>query len=280
MCPARIISVVASLFLALGVLHAGPVTVGWYPILYAPGNWGSAIAANGFTGVPIADFSSFDFSTVDIVTLNNPLNGGVDPAVRGRLADLTAFVSGGGILIIHDRWVEDTSWIPGGAALTLVRQTDLDLDVVTGGTKVTNGPFGTIDNSSLDAGTYSHHGWSTSVPAGTTVFLSAGSDPARAAAFMYALGAGYVYYSSIPLDYYQEGNGPNPPRENFVNIYAPNVLAYSADLLGPGGRSHSRTGHVRPTGLRLIRSDRSRAAAPGPLGKSAQRSKGAVNSGD
>jgi hypothetical protein len=227
-----ILRLAAWLVLALSALHAGPIKVGWYTTQGAPGNWASAIAANGLTAVPIGDFSVFDFSTVNIVTLNNSSNTGIEGAVSGRLADLTAFVSGGGILIIHDRWVVDASWIPGGAPLSLVRAPGVDLDVVTGGTKVTNGPFGTIDNSNLDGGNMSHHGWASSVPAGTIVFLSAGSDPSQAAAFVYPLGSGYVYYSTIPIDFYQEGSGFNPPRDNFVNIYAPNVLAYSVDLLG------------------------------------------------
>ncbi|MBI5380157.1 MAG: hypothetical protein HZA23_08430, partial [Nitrospirae bacterium] len=41
-------------------------------------------------------------------------------------------------------------------------------------------------------------------------------------------GAGCVVYSTIPLDYYLAGAGPNPPRDNFNNIYAPNVVAYAA----------------------------------------------------
>lgn len=47
------------------------------------------------------------------------------------------------------------------------------------------------------------------------------------AAFSYGLGHGFVYYSTIPLDFYLEGFGPNPPRDNFNQIYTPNVLAYA-----------------------------------------------------
>jgi hypothetical protein len=162
------------------------------------------------------------------VALNNWSIIGIEPAVSGRLADLTTFVSGGGKLIIHDRWVEDNSWIPGGSGLALTWNLGTDLDVVTGGTLVTNGPFGTITNTSLDGGYWSNHGWATGLPGGAVTFLSAGADPSRAAAFIFPLGAGFVYYSTIPLDFYQQGLGLNPPRDNFVNIYAPNVLAYVA----------------------------------------------------
>src|SRR6187455_3018780 len=41
---------------------------------------------------------------------------------------------------------------------------------------------------------------------------------------------GFVYYSTIPLDFYLDGSGPNPPQQNFARIYAPNMLAYGDSL--------------------------------------------------
>src|SRR5262249_11752871 len=48
--------------------------------------------------------------------------------------------------------------------------------------------------------------------------------------FAYAYGNGAVIYSTIPLDKFLAGSGPNPPRANFTGIYAPNVIQYAALL--------------------------------------------------
>ncbi len=152
--------------------------------------------------------------------------------MSGRTADLTGWVTGDGILIIHDRWLVDSGWIPGAGGLVWNRifTYGTDLDVVTPGTLVTNGPFGTIDNTTLDGGSYSNHGWAGCLPPGSVTFLSAGADPSRTAAFIYPLGSGCVYYSTIPLDYDQAGFGSVPA---FANVYAPNVLAYAGRPAGP-----------------------------------------------
>jgi hypothetical protein len=64
----------------------------------------------------------------------------------------------------------------------------------------------------------------------------------NAVTFSYPLGLGHVIYSSIPLDMFLKGGGPNPPRCNFNNIYAPNVLAHAAGLKGlPQGQPQATT---------------------------------------
>lgn len=195
------------------------------------------ITANGYSPVHILDITTFNFAPCNIVMINNSSNGGVSAGYLGRLGDLTTYVRGGGSLVFHDRTVTNANtYTPGAAGITFVRDFtfDADLNIVTGGTAVTNGPFGTITNTNLDGGTSSSHGYALAgtLPGGAVNILSNGTDATHSAAFVYPLGAGFVYYSTIPLDFYLNGSGPNPPRDNFNLIYAPNVLFYEHGLQG------------------------------------------------
>lgn len=226
--------------MAAGVMSASAsagIVVGYYTDFNPNAmGWEGPIAANGFTAVQVLDISIFDFSTVDIMVIDESSNGRISGDLLGRAADLDAYTLGGGKVVIHDRYVTNSSWIPGGGGMTLVRDFtfDADLNVVTGGTDVTDGPFGTITDTNLDNGTSSNHGWALDLPGGATTFLSSGPQAFRAAALSYSHGSGFVFYSSIPLDFYLAGNGPDPPLGNFVNIYAPNVLAYMESVPAPG----------------------------------------------
>jgi hypothetical protein len=192
------------------------------------------ITANGFTAVQIADIAAFDFTGCDIVMINESSNDFYSAALLSRVADLAAYVNAGGSLVFHDRFVTGANTLlPGAAATVFVRDfgDDANIDIVTGGTLLTNGPFGVITNATLDNGNSSSHGFATAatLPAGAVNLLSR-TNAAESVAFVYQFGLGFVYYSTSPLDFYLAGNGNNPPRDNFNNIYAPNVLAYEHSL--------------------------------------------------
>jgi hypothetical protein len=206
----------------------------------------AAIVQAGFTAVHITDISTFDLNTIDILMVDESDNSGLSSALSGRLSAIQSWVQAGGVFLVHDRFVSDDVSDPQsnpfllGASTTLVDRdftygTDLDV-IPPGGTLVTNGPFGTITDTSLDGGNYSNHGFvvGTTLPAGATAILRAGPDSNQVAAFSYSLGGGAVYYSTIPLDWYLDGNGPNPPQGNFAQVYTPNMLVYG-DSLNPAG---------------------------------------------
>jgi hypothetical protein len=192
----------------------------------------------GFTAVQITDISTFDLSSIDTLFVNESSNTGLSSALLGRLGDITSWVQEGKSFIVHDRFVSNDTNDPqsnpfliGASGILVDRDfsNDADIDLIPpGNTLVTNGPNGIIDNLTLDGGTSSSHGFAlaTTLPVGAEAILSVSSDPNKLAAFSYTLGSGLVYYSTIPLDYYLDGNGPNPPQEQFAKIYAPNVLAY------------------------------------------------------
>ena len=92
-------------------------------------------------------------------------------------------------------------------------------------TLVTNGPGGVVNNSTLDGGNSSSHGFtaSGSIPGSSTAIFSR-SNPSEIVDFRYEFGMGDVYYSTIPLDFYLGGSS------SFASVYAPNVVAYAAEL--------------------------------------------------
>ena len=106
-----------------------------------------------------------------------------------------------------------------------------DIDVLDDTTLVTDGPGGIVDNTTLDGGNLSDHGYSVaaSLP-GTAALILTRADQTQIVTFGYQFGAGSVIYSTIPLDYYLDGNAPL----TFNDIYAPNVKAYAASLVDTG----------------------------------------------
>jgi hypothetical protein len=75
----------------------------------------------------------------------------------------------------------------------------------------------------------------TNLPIGSRAILSVGGNSNEVVSFSYPLGAGYVYYAAIPIDYYLDGGtacASSPMALNGPSIYMPNVLSYM-QLLNP-----------------------------------------------
>ena len=197
-----------------------------------------AITAAGHTPVALTDLTAGDLAGVSVLWVTNGSNGAPPSQVTNNAATLVDFVFGGGILSYHDRYVSATgggsannSVLPGAAAIAFVRDfsPDDDIDILNATTAVTAG----LDNTSLDGGNSSNHGYATSasLPAGAIAILNVGGAVDEIVDFYYPYGAGFVYYSTIPLDFYLAGSGNNPPRDNFVNIYAVNEAGFQASLV-------------------------------------------------
>lgn len=249
--------------------RAGALTVGYFTDFNAGTTTpAAAITTAGHTPVQILNISTFDLSTIDMLMIDESNNGGLSGDMSGRLADIAAWVDAGHCMIVHDRFVG--SGVPGpnpfligaGAGIQVVRDfsnaTTLDF-VPPGGTLVQNGPGGVLNDNSLDGGNFSTHGFAIgpSIPVIATEILALelvggqGPDLTKIAAFSYPTGLGHVYYSTSPLDFYLDGNGNDPPRDNFRFIYAPNVIAYMADLCGAG---HPQTSVPEPGTLAMLAS--------------------------
>ncbi|MBK9167180.1 MAG: hypothetical protein IPM24_06915 [Bryobacterales bacterium] len=219
------------------------------PIAYFTDNdpdrtgWEDPILANGHTPIQVLDISTFDFSTAAIFLLNQSDNAGLSADLDSRLTDLANWILGGGVLVVHDRFVCDVDGVacdgnpmaPGSSGVSFVRSfsDDTQVNIVTP-SLITNGPFGVLNDASLDEGDSSNHGYvpsSTLLP-GATNLLSR-TDPTESVAVLYSYGLGWVYYSTIPLDYYLVDAGETAvgdPNVAFNTIYAPNLIAFASDL--------------------------------------------------
>ncbi|TVQ42815.1 MAG: hypothetical protein EA365_14115 [Gloeocapsa sp. DLM2.Bin57] len=135
-----------------------------------PGTTGpvSAINIAGFNPVQITDISTFNLNTIDMLMVNNSSSrGGFSTALLNRLPSIETWVSNGGSFIAHDRFVSSSVGLSESNPLllgtpTTLTQRDLgsDLDIIApGDTLVTNGPHGVLNDSSLDGGDWSSHGF-------------------------------------------------------------------------------------------------------------------------
>ena len=176
---------------------------------YLSGTTGSpaaAITANGDTAVQLNNLTAADLAGIDVLWILNGNNGTPDANVMGNLAAINDFVNGGGVLSFHDRnvaqGVSAADYLPGAAGTTFVSGFGADVDVLENNT-VTNGPWGTINNTTLDGGNFSTHGWASlgTLPGGAVAVLST-ADPTQIVDFYYDFGDGLVYYSTMPLDFY------------------------------------------------------------------------------
>jgi hypothetical protein len=89
----------------------------------------------------------------------------------------------------------------------------------------------------LDGGCNSAHGYvlASNLPPDSRALLNVQGNADQIVAFSYPLGAGFVYYSTIPLDYYLDGGscGPGGITTNLQLVYTPNALTYVHKLNPP-----------------------------------------------
>ena len=268
--------------LLIQVLAASParaLNVGYYDMCYQQGrpSQATAISNAGHTPVNLTSLTPADLAPVDVIFVDNCDNSTYDQAYVDHVSDIADAVAGGKVLVLHDRYVDLAETIlPGGSSFDIERYPTFpdpnneakDINVLDASTLITNGPAGSIDDSTPDGGNFSNHGFAIagSLP-GTAKLVLSTSDPTHIVTFLYTYGAGAVMYSSIPLDYYLDGNGPNA---NFRAIYAVNVVDYAAYLVGACGNGIvdpgedcdlvARTGHRE----RAARPDADSRAPPPP----------------
>jgi uncharacterized repeat protein (TIGR01451 family) len=197
------------------------------------------ILTAGFTPHYIGNIATQDFSGLRLLLINEVSNGTISPALAGRLPDIEAWVRAGGRLIVHDRSagnIPANPFLLGTPGTGTVRLNTNNLDLVEPATTlVTAGPFGVLNNTLLDGGNDSAHGYlpTVALPPAARAILQTG--PNQVASFAYPLGAGFIYYSAIPLDYYLPGGGGggNVIAAPLTNIYTPNVISYVHELRAP-----------------------------------------------
>lgn len=208
------------------------INVGYYDMGLGSGNANQIppITTARKTAVQLNDLTATDLANVDVIFVQNSDNGAYGAEYMSRLDSVASAVYAGKTLIIHDRYVDGAETIlPGGTAFNILRNFDDDanIDIRDYTTYITNGPGGALTNSSLDGGTSSSHGYTvaSSLPQSARLILTRGNTN-EIVTFSYQYGLGKVIYSSIPLDYYLDGNSPIA----FSTVYAPNVIAHACEV--------------------------------------------------
>lgn len=184
-----------------------------------------------------------ELDTIDILFVTNANNDEMGQEFAGAISALSDWVAGGGILIVHDRHV-DNDFYPDGEDLLfgITGQTfavrdfsdDRDVNFVDPNGPIANGPGGNLDDLSLDNGNSSNHGYVDVSGADPSTFqvLMTNSNPDQAVTIRVPFGEGDVIYSTIPLDFYL--SAVNPGLSANMQAYAANVINYAATLLGDG----------------------------------------------
>jgi hypothetical protein len=222
----HLLAAVAGIALAVSGASAAPI-VGYFTDFNAATTAPAAgITAVGYTPQQITNIGTQNFAGLNMVVINETNNGTPSAALLGRTADLATYVANGGVLIVHSRNVtqgttDDNQWVPGMAGVALTTAFGTDINVVTPG--ILPG----ITNTNLDGGNFSSHGFGTAVtlPTGATNILST-ANANESVAFGYSYGSGFVYYSTIPLDFYLDSPG-GEPRNTFRTTYYQDVLRYA-----------------------------------------------------
>jgi hypothetical protein len=199
----------------------------------------ASIVRSLHTPLQVEDIRTFDLARTDILMINE-LGDIPSSDLRDRFPALQDWVSRGGRLIVHQQYLnsqllEANPFLLGyrGARFAFTSITDIDV-VPPGNTLVTDGPHGTLSNTSLDAGNFAlnNAAFRSTLPASHTSILGAGQDPEQIIAFAYGLGSGLIYHSTFPLNVYLDN--PVPLSTVVREVYAPNVLEYAAAYQASG----------------------------------------------
>ena len=211
-------------------------------------------------GHTAADYNASNLDTYDVVWYLNQSNGSFTNSPFS--ISLTNWVNAGGVLIMHDRYVNDgnlDSNLPGHTAYggTTTRgygnNTSSSYQIVdesnsnllkygpggimvddtstfgsdTAGDHSGNNHLGTFN---IGGGNATNHGYSTNIHA-NTLGLSTTDDTSQYVDVLWEHGAGAVYYSTTPLDHYI---GTNFAENDAWDAYALNSLHYATSLIFDG----------------------------------------------
>lgn len=207
--------------MATSTAHAGQI--GTYGSCFG-GKKTTAITAAGHTEKPLADLSAASIAGLAGLVLENCNGGNLAGLIN---ADIKAANSNGMLLVIDD-WNPNGSTsaaLPGTPALTWAHDSGSAIDLVPGMPYIT-GPGGTLTDTSLDGGSSSNHGYTTSaMPAGVQALLTT-EDHSQTVAIAYQSGSGTVVYSAMPLDaYLPNGSISGNPIAPGAQTYMTNILA-------------------------------------------------------
>ncbi len=183
----------------------------------------SLIRGRGDTATVLPDLSAGSLAGLDVLWVLNGSQAKEPAQLSAYASGIARFVTDGGTFAYHDQDPAGAAAVlPGAAGVSFTQAVTHDINVRLAGTLLTGGPGGTVGDKTLDGGNAQAQGYAAAgtLPPGALAPLSS-TDPGQVVAFSYALGAGHVYYSAIPLNFFL-----SYPSDNVSRVYAPNLVAY------------------------------------------------------
>ena len=181
----------------------------------------NGITTAGLTGVKLFTLSAEELNGINTLYIQNPY--GDTSEYLSQMNAISQAVENGMTLIIHDRALDQVNaLLPGDNVFNVhyLAGNSVNIEIIDNGLET--GLGGSINDTSLDNGSYSNHGYVdlNSLPEGAKVLMTDG-DSTHIVTFSYQYGAGTVIYSTIPLDYYLASSGDISAN---MQIYAANLL--------------------------------------------------------
>jgi|GEM_PF-3907173 len=221
----------------VSLFMAGAANIGYYDMVSGIGVMSQigSITAAGHNPIIIDTLSAMELSVLDVLIVQNPSNGDFGLEYLNNFANIEAAVSAGMTLIVGDRFVNGANAIlPGGAGISFSGYVyGTDVEVIDDMHPITMGPGGAVTDTSLDGGNSSTHGYAdaATLPVGAEIILTTG-DPNQVVLFSYSYGAGTVFYTTIPVDYYLAGSGSQSMNDGVMALIA-NLADYAAGSIEP-----------------------------------------------
>ncbi|MFV2070562.1 MAG: Ig-like domain-containing protein, partial [Pirellulales bacterium] len=176
------------------------------------------------TSISSSDLGAIDLSEFDVIVLAGEQSSRTYSNVVSNMAPITTYVESGGVWVVNFAaagvpFPYSFDVLPGADGVEFIGQTGADINVLDPTSGLITGPGGTIDDTNLDGGNASTHGFTaSSLPVGADAILSA-TDPLQVVAFDYPLSRGRVIVHTIPVEFYD--GGPHPIGQVFHrNLFA------------------------------------------------------------
>jgi Ca2+-binding RTX toxin-like protein len=207
----------------------------------------SVITSLGHTAVNFVPGTT-NINSVDVLWYLNPDNSGWYENLGAYQTAIFDWVYAGGIFIIHDRYVTGANSFLLGESMTITREfndsANYNIIDESSSNLLREGPGGTLTDASggniwgtpnadgefnMDGGGATAHGSASYSTFDLTNELALGTkaDSNSVIDFIYKYGAGAVYYSTIPMDYYITSS-------TSAQAYAKNAVHFATSLIFDG----------------------------------------------
>ena len=239
--------------------------IGYYSMIGGAGTAAMAddIVAAGHTPVLLDGTNWHMLDQIDTLYVWNGDNLSYNTNFVSHMPQITQAVQNGMDMVVFDRAIGEINpqtgqplnpsvVLPGAGGLQIQRYLSADADLTDAGQQmIGSGPAPGINDTSLDGGNYTTHGYAltSSLPPGATVLMTPHDGiNDQAVGFVYEFGAGMVQYYGIPMDFYNfEQAGWSSNWQNFaINTLVASTICLEETVPVLTGRGLRAAGSLEP----------------------------------